>query len=615
MSMIVDFQPIGIKIEIDEGTSLLEAAQNAGIGLTAICGGKMACGTCVVRLESGAKANEPTSVEKKKLSEEKLAAGFRLACQTRITESAVIDIPLESMTTPQRTQVEGEEEEIPFEPSIRSFDLEFEDAMKTDLHSDWEKIRDALIAKGIEDPGMRALKTHQQIPSILRDNDWRIKVVTHHDNVANVSAPNTPVLGLAVDVGTTKIAGYLIDMTNGETLAKQGIMNPQISYGEDVMARITYIMENENGGETLQKAVVDGINKMVVEMCKEVNISQRTKDKELPAYDSSQIVEAVLVGNTAIHHILMGLPVRQLGLAPYISAVSTPMDSYAAEIGLKAAPGANVHLLPNIAGFVGADHVSMLLATGVQTEKQTTLFIDIGTNTEISLKTPKKMVSCSAASGPAFEGAHIANGMRAADGAIERVKIDAEGVHYQTINNTEPVGICGSGIIDAIAQMIDSEVINRRGGFNEEHPFMKGNDKNDGLVIASAEETKHKRSIGMNRKDVSEIQLAKGAIRAGIELMMTECEIEAKDIEKVIIAGAFGSFINIRSALTLGIFPKIDEDKFIQVGNAAGIGAKQALMSCPKRKESQVIAQSTTYLELSTHPDFSTEFAKGMFFE
>ncbi len=601
MSITIDFQPVGKKVTIQKGQTLLQAAQTAGVGLTAICGGQKSCGACLVKLIGHDDTNPLSDIEIELIPESKRDSGFRLACQTIVEKSMVVEIPPESLTALQRTQVEGDEEAIDFDPNIRFFDVELSEVLQKDLQSDWEKIQQVLKEKGVSNPHVSSLILLKQLPGILRENKWSIRIVLCQDTVVALFPSNTTMLGMAVDVGTTKLAGYLVDLSTGKTLSKNGAMNPQMSYGEDIMARISYIMD-EDQGENLQQVIIDAINQMAEDLC-------QTAESDLTP---SQIIETIIVGNTAMHHILLGLPVTQLGVAPFLSAVSTPLDIVASEIGLNVSESSMVHLFPNIAGFVGADHVSMLLAAGIHKTKETTLFIDIGTNTEITLFTESRALACSAASGPAFEGAHIKDGMRAADGAIERIMIDEMGLQYQTINEEKAVGICGSGILDAIAQMLDSGVINQQGRFNGEHSLVRKGEKGLEMVVADASQTKHQYDIVINRKDISEIQLAKAAIRAGIELLLKAVSIPWQDVKKMIIAGAFGSFIDIKSAETIGLFPPLDHVEVKQVGNAAGIGAKIALISKQKRKEAAQIAGFIEYLELSTHKGFTSEFTKAM---
>jgi uncharacterized 2Fe-2S/4Fe-4S cluster protein (DUF4445 family) len=441
------------------------------------------------------------------------------------------------------------------------------------------------------------------LPDLLRENNWELRVGVRDNEVVSLAHPGAPVLGLAVDIGTTKIAGYLVDLVSGKTLAMRGLMNPQISYGEDVMARIAYTISHEDGSDVLQAAIVDALNGLAGDLCDD---ARQLQSGSRPRLDPSQIVEAVVVGNTAMHHLFLGLPVRQLGLAPYVAAVSSPLDLRASEIGLRLASTASVHLFSNIAGFVGADHVSMLLATGAHlTGDKVIVRLDIGTNTEITLAANDRLMACSTASGPAFEGAHIRDGMRAADGAIERVRVADGKVEYQTIGGGPPVGICGSGILDAIAQLKLAGAINRRGAMDTAHPLVRAAENGTEVLLAPASVTRHGRDIVLSRKDVSEIQLSKGAMRAGIEILLEQLGLTAGDIDEFIIAGAFGTYIDVASAVTIGMFPAIPLERFRQVGNAAGIGAKLALLSSAQRAQAAELATSVEYLELTNYTQFN----------
>jgi uncharacterized 2Fe-2S/4Fe-4S cluster protein (DUF4445 family) len=610
MPIEVDFQPVGRHVLVEPGTTVLEAAQKAGVGLSAICGGAGSCGACLVRLDADAPVSPPNQVEQDELEPADLVGGMRLACQTLLHGTTRVDVPPESLTATQRTQVEGEERPVEFEPPVVAFDLTLPPADQTDLRADWERLSDALVAAGAPRPQRRSLHILSNLPSLLRENEWGVRVGLRDDEVVAVTAPGTPLLGLAVDVGTTKVAGYLVDMVSGDTLAMRGVMNPQIAYGEDVMARISYTLDHQDGLQVLQKSIVDALNGMARDLCEEGAGDLK------PA----QIVEAVIVGNTAMHHLLLGLPVKQLGLAPYVAAVSAPLDVKSVEVGLDLSEGATVHLLPNIAGFVGADHVSMLLATGAHThpsptsreKRRVVVHLDIGTNTEITLAANGRLIACSTASGPAFEGAHIRDGMRAAEGAIERVRVSDGKVEYQAIGDTAPVGMCGSGILDAIAQLKLAGVLNRRGAMDREHPLVREGGDGAEVMLAPAAVTRHGRDIVLNRKDVSEIQLSKGAMRAGIEILLEQVGLTADDIDEFIIAGAFGTYIDVASAVTIGMFPAIPLERFRQVGNAAGIGAKLALLSSAQRAAATALGVRVEYLELTNHAGFTNEFAKAM---
>jgi uncharacterized 2Fe-2S/4Fe-4S cluster protein (DUF4445 family) len=319
-----------------------------------------------------------------------------------------------------------------------------------------------------------------------------------------------------------------------------------------------------------------------------------------------------VVGNTAMHHLFLGLPVSQLGRAPYVPAVADALDVKARDLSLMFSPGAYVHLLPNIAGFVGADHVAMLLATGLWEEDRVMVGLDIGTNTEVALKTGDRLLTCSTASGPAFEGAHIRFGMRAATGAIERVRLVDSHVEYQTIGNAPPVGLCGSGILDAVAQLRLVGVLDERGKMTE-HPRTRWGEKGQEFVLVEAAKSGVHQDITISRADVGEIQLAKGAMRAGMRILLQEADLTEADLDGVVVAGAFGTYIDVDSAVTIGMFPPLPLDRFQQVGNAAGMGARMTLLSTAWRAKALEIAHRAEYVELTNDTNFANEFARAMY--
>ncbi len=622
MKIEVDFQPVGKHIRVDSGTTILEAAQEAGVGISSICGGAGSCGACRVRLDDQTQVSKVNETEIETFDPNELAKGMRLACQAEIYGPIRVDIPPESMTATQRTQVEGEEIDFEFESPIEVREITLSKAEATDLQADFERLSAAVLKDSKSKLKCWRLKIIQQIPDLLRQNQWKIQVGLRGSELVSVAAPGTPLLGMAVDIGTTKVAGYLVDMASGKTLAMKGIMNPQIAYGEDVMARITYCTIHDNGQATMQKAVVDALNQLASDLCEAAGSNEETRsyketgsNKETtgPALLPCQIVESVMVGNTAMHHMLLGLPVEQLGLSPYVAAVSSPLDIKADELGLAFSPSATIHLLANIAGFVGADHLSMLLATDTHRKKGVVISLDIGTNTEITLMANGRMIACSTASGPAFEGAHIRHGMRAADGAIERVQIIDNKLSFQTIGNVAPVGICGSGILDVIAQLKLCGAMNDKGGLDVKHPLIRMGEKLPEALLAEAQITGNNHDIVLNRGDINEVQLAKGAMRAGIELLLDAAGVTPEDVDEFIIAGAFGSYISVEAAVEIGMFPKIPLNRFRQVGNAAGIGAKQSLLSVTRRAEAVIIGEQVEYLELTVSQKFQEEFLKAMY--
>ena len=602
----VDFQPLGRRVRAAEGKNLLEAARKAGVGLNAVCGGAGVCGTCKVRVVEGV-VSPLNKSEQNFLDQDEIEDGYRLACQVEVLGDVLVDVPPTSITAPQRAQIEGRERAVEVDPAVRAFDVHPTAPSLHDLRSDEKRLLEALREQhnlaGVRfDPVVLA-----EIPSLLRENDWEIRLFIRDSLnsplVIGAAPVGTHPLGLAVDIGTTKVAAYLVDLETGETLGASGEMNPQIAFGEDVMARIAYAMEGEGHGQELQEAIVQGLEDRTRELCEASGRSCR------------EIMEAVLVGNTCMHHLVIGLPVDQLGVAPYVPALSASCDIKARDLGLAIAPGAYVHLLPNIAGFVGADHVSMVMASGLHEADRITLGLDIGTNTEVSLAVNGRLLSCSTASGPAFEGAHIRDGMRAAPGAIEWVKMVDGQIEYQTIDGAAPVGICGSGILDSVAELRRIGVLKENGSMRRNsHPRVRETGDRPEFVLVPAGEKGALNDIVISRKDVSEIQLAKGAIRAGVEVLLAEAGIEIEEVERVVVAGAFGTYLDVASARAIGMFPPLPLDRFDQVGNAAGIGAKLALLSRHCRGVAGEVADRVEYIELTTDARFSSAYMDAMGF-
>ena len=350
-------------------------------------------------------------------------------------------------------------------------------------------------------------------------------------------------------------------------------------------------MEHPNGEVVLQQKVVEAINKLIDTML--ANIYAKP----------GQIIETVVVGNTAMHHLFANLPVRQLGLSPYTPAVRKSIKINPVTIGLHVSPYSTIYLPENIAGYVGGDHVAMMVATGVDQSEDCSIALDIGTNTEISLNNHGTIYTCSCASGPTFEGAHIQNGMRAADGAIERIQIDATEIHYQTIGNVPAIGICGSGILDAIAEMKRNNIITNRGNFLN-HDAIRQNGNLKELVLVFAKDTGCNHDIVVTKKDINEILLAKAAIQSGIEVLLRTAGITAMDLNQFLVAGAFGTYLSIDSAIQIGMFPALPAHKFQQVGNAAGTGARMMLVSSDFRIRGKKLAKQAHYIELTSYPDF-----------
>ena len=460
--------------------------------------------------------------------------------------------------------MDGNIGELDIDPIVKTRSVDLPSPSLLDAKSDQTRLA-GYLAENCGYPEVRLdLTVQRRMSDILRKNSWQAKIGLRDRELIWIGQANKELLGLAVDLGTNKVAAYLIELKTGKVMTSLGSLNRQIAYGEDVISRITYAIDN--GGEKLRQVVKDNLNQLVHQLCNN------------GCFHKENIIDAVIVGNTAMHHLFLGLPVKQLGLSPYVPAVSSPMDIKARDIELDIAPGGYVHLLPNIAGFVGADHVAMLLATEMYRTKKKVLGLDIGTNTEISLAANGNLTSCSCASGPAFEGAHIKNGMRATGGAIERVRINNSSIDIQTINNEPPIGLCGSGILDAVAQLLEANIIDRVGRIKD-HDFVRSTSDGKEFVLVTGDKSGTGRDITVTQKDISEVQLAKGAIIAGMNTLLSNANIKWKEIDDIIIAGAFGSYIDVTSAINIGLLPPLPVELFKQVGNAAGAGAKMALLS------------------------------------
>jgi uncharacterized 2Fe-2S/4Fe-4S cluster protein (DUF4445 family) len=590
----VDFEPVGRRGKFLENQSLLECARQLNVDILSLCGGMSTCRRCKIQVISG-DVSDLTPEEKSALSARELQQNYRLACRAFPRSDVKIHIPPESLSAPQRTQVEGLELDVQPEPFVRGLDVQMDAPSLGIPEPDDQNLWGALARQHHVAPGTIDLLVQQSLSTQLRGADWKVRVALHESEIVALGDPSTRWLGLAADIGTTKIAVYLVDMETGKTLASKGLMNPQISYGEDVVSRIFAASRSAENAAKLQMLLVDALNQTASILCAEGHTS--------PA----NIVDASIVGNTAIHHLFLQLPVIQLGMSPYVPAVRSAVDVKARDLGLRIAPGAYVHLLPNIAGYVGADHVAMLLATKIVEAQRTVLALDIGTNTEICLTHKGRMTSVSCASGPAFEGAHIKFGMRAAPGAIEHVRLVGDKLEIQTIGGEPPVGICGSGLLDVVAQLRINDVLDATGRMRP-HPLVRTIDGKMEFVLVDRGE---RDAITVSQKDVRELQLAKAAIRLGVRALVEAEGLTEDQIEEVIIAGAFGTFIDVESAVTIGMLPSLPIDRFKQVGNAAGTGARLALVSRSQRLLAQQIAARDGYIELATIPDFNRKFAEA----
>lgn len=573
MSLIkVTFYPADSTVSVPAGTTLKDAAVLAGIFTDFSCGGQGKCGKCRVEIKKGLTAPDPA--EKKLISPHDLKKNIRLACRTKIKRNTVVFIPKK------------------FQPD-----------------------RKKLLAH----PVRKKYKT-EQIKKNLR-----------------------PDYGLALDIGTTSVAGVLVDLNTGRELSVISEANTQSVYGADVISRITHAIGKKNGLPELQQKIIEVINKIIDKLSFETSVNKK------------DIKDVTVVGNTAMQHFLLGFSVKNLAVLPFEPFRREHVNIRAKDLGIDVNPEANIYVFPCIAGFVGGDTVGMILALNLHNSKKVNLAIDIGTNGELVLASKEKLLCASTAAGPAFEGAHISCGMRAVESAIESVYISDEGVFWRTVGDTPAEGICGSGLIDITAELLKFGIVDETGRLKDKkeiaaestegiHPDVtsgqgrkfgefsefSGKDRNKGLspallnslmncdgqsIFFITEDKPNNKKVFINQKDIRELQLAKGAIYSGMQILKTELGINDMDIERLFISGTFGNYIDKKNAQVIGLMPDIPLEKVVFVGNAALAGAKMALVSADARKDIETIIKKTEYVELASRPDFNDEFTKSMQFK
>lgn len=621
----VIFQPSGRRDFVPAGCTILDAARQMGVEIESICGEKRTCGKCKVKVQEGfferygieSKIDHTSpfhAVEAKFIDRDECNA-CRLSCYAEIYGDLVVFVPEESRGGKQVIRKSAKQIHIAIDPPVRKYAVELAPPSLDDIQGDLQRLTDELrTAYGLDNLTID-FTVLQTLPRVLRERNWRVTVSVWMGREIILVEPgfSQTGYGLAVDVGTTTVVGFLCDLRTGNVVATASMMNPQVTYGEDVLSRLTYCMTNGDGLAKLHRSIVEGLNQIIASVCEEARIQPH------------QIFEAVLAGNTVMHHLFLGIYPNELGLSPYPPASHKGTNLKPRDLGLNILPSGNVYALPIEAGFVGADNVAVLIAEEPYSQDENWLIIDIGTNGELILGSRKRLLSCSCATGPAFEGASIRFGMRAAPGAIEKVKIDPKTheVSWRAIGDKtwhraahtpgEARGICGSGIIDAVAEMFRAGVIHGDGRFHRElaTPRLRpgANGKLE-FVLAWADETAIGQDITVTGHDVRQIQLAKAAMYAGAKLMMRRLGIVKPD--KVILAGAFGSYIDKTKAMILGMFPDCEMKNVFAVGNAAGDGVRMALLNRGKREQAEHMSRQVEYVELSTQPEFEQEFVRAM---
>lgn len=605
----VSFEPDGTEVFVPAGTLLSKAAAAAGMPVETPCGGVGTCAKCRVIVSGACEA--PDASEARRLSAEDIAAGIRLSCRTKVTGELRVTIPESSRSMVQKILSAGVLRDCAVMSGVSKVYCELRPPTLEDERAEFERLADYLTARDIKlRPNLRIARS---LSRVLKESQYRVTAVVYDDELISVEPGDTTsqCYGIAYDLGSTTIVGYLMDLSTGGDLAVAAVMNPQMVYGDDLVSRISFATSQDDGAAVLQSVVVDALNRIAEEAVQTVGVSM------------SSIYKATVVGNTCMTHLLLGIDASSLGQSPYVPSVCADVSLPARELGLTISPEAAVAVLPNVAGFVGSDLVGVLLASKWEDDGSTRLAVDIGTNGEMALLHDGKTYACSAAAGPAFEGAGISCGMRGAPGAIDSVRI-GETVEITTIENRRPIGICGSGIIDAIAQMLDAGIIDETGRLLS--PSDAGSlplavrerlietDKGTEFVLATKAESGNGGPITLTGADVRHMQLAKGSIHAAIQTLIRTAGITDDDLTEILLAGAFGNYIRVESAIRIGLIPDVPTERVKSIGNGAGAGARLALLCQQEMEQARELARKADHLELAVSPDYQMELMERMMF-
>lgn len=601
----VIFEPSGRSVHALPGTILLEVAARAGFIIHTPCGGAGKCGKCVLQVRHGKCPPQPAEIET--LGAIRINEGFRLACMARVTGPVTIEIPDTSLFQAQQqiltTDVGGQMDVTP--RVIKTF-IELPLPHQHDEASDLERLRKVIGNHPI------SLSALQSLPDALRTDGFKITTVLVDDELIAIEPGDTTAAcyGLAFDIGSTSLVGTLVNLTTGADVAVAARVNPQTSFGDDVVSRIQRCRTNPSGLAQLHTAVLEGVNKIIDDLTRKTHIS--------PTY----IYEAVFAGNTTMQQILCGINPAALGEMPFLPAFREALEGDASALRLHINPHAKFYVFPQLGGFVGGDTTAGILATRLEQVTTPTLLVDIGTNGEIVLAHEGKMLATSVAAGPAFEGARIANGMRATSGAIEKVLIDGD-VRLNVIGNTKPAGICGSGLIDVAAEMLRAGILDSTGRIlspDEVPPQLPEAlrarlveaDGETHFLLAAAGDSATGAPLLLYQRDIRELQLANAAIRAGINILMKKAGLQPEMLDTILLAGGFGNFIRRNHARRIGMLPPIPCSKIRFVGNTASFGAKRALLSSLEKRTASTLINKVRHVDLSLDPEFQMEFSNAM---
>ncbi|MHA1167071.1 MAG: ASKHA domain-containing protein [Candidatus Hodarchaeales archaeon] len=609
--LTIRFEPEGrIANEIVRGTKLLDIAMKVGVGLRSECGGKGSCKKCLVHPVNQEILSPLNKFEIELLGEDRIKLGLRLACQASVMKSGTVVIPRESRTRTRQLQMVGIEitpQEI--EPLYYKIRVSVPLPTLEDQRSDFTRIREEVSKSlGVTNVSINERIFQNTSPNMYRNEKWTFHITLKGQEIVEITPESNSdrVLGIAIDIGTSKIVGHLVDLITGKTLAVTAIENPQLPHGEDVISRISFACVNEKNLSILKNSVVEAINERIIDQV-----------VKLSGVNRNDIYSLMTVGNTTMQHLLLGINPINLGRSPYVPVFTESVTINARDMEMGINPSGTMTVFPSIGGVIGGDCVAVALATGMDESDSLNMAVDVGTNTEIILGSRNYLTATSCASGPAFEGYHIHDGMKAVDGAIEQLKIDPETheVEYQVIGDLKPSGICGSAIIDCLAELLKVGLVDHRGRLdqNPDNRKFTGKKKNRAFIIANPEETATANPILFTQEDVRNIQLAKAAVLTGAYFLMKNYGINEKDIRNVYLAGAFGNHVDPVNAKMIGLLPDFSSDKLKFVGNAAVSGAKLALLSKKAFYRAENIAKNTKFLKLALEDQFQQEYASAMY--
>lgn len=598
----VTYLPSGKTAHVPEGTTLFNAAHWAGLPIDSTCGGRGTCGKCQVRLIT--EAPEPTPADHRHLVQDQIDSGWRLSCQHSIDSDAECEVP-RLMRTPKAATM-GVGRFVLLEPNVQKHYLEMEIGSLEDARSHLTRIREALAVEGLEvacGPGL-----FPRLSRAMADDNHRVTATVVGDHLVDVDAGDTrgAMFGVSVDIGTTTVVATLVDLCAGAPVAIESTINRQAPFGADVIARMGHAMTGVEAMADLESAVKDTVNGLIDDACAAAGVAPEA------------VYELVVVGNATMLHLFLGVDPRSIALAPFVATFLEPQDLRAGEIGIHIHPDGRVALLPSIGAYVGADITGDIVATGIARDERLRLLVDVGTNGEIVLGSAARVVATAAPAGPAFEGGQILHGMRATDGAIEGVVLERGEVELQVIGGVDltPLGICGSGLIDIVAQLRVCGLLKENGilmtaeeAAAQGHPLASSIVDLDGVRAFAVTP-----DVRLTQLDIRELQSAKGAIATGIEVAMNALQLEADDLEEVMLAGSFGTYINPESARVVGLVPAVPVERIKAVGNTASEGAKMVLMSFREREIASEIPAFVEYLELSGAEDFNDMFIRNLAF-